>query len=81
VVESVKYKVYPFLIMFNIGNIGITDNDNFPLNVWESLGENSNGCRLPVFAHDGHKGFVLLPYCSIQAFSLSESFGWVSPDV
>jgi hypothetical protein len=74
-------EVCPFLAILNITNIGIAGNDDFPLNAWESLGENGDRCRLPVFAHDGHKGFVLLAYYSIEAFSPSEIFSWVSPDI
>jgi hypothetical protein len=67
---------------FVISDIGIAGNDDLSLNVREGLGEDSDGCRLLVFAHDSCKGLVLLlAYTSIEAFSLGEIFRQVSPDV
>jgi hypothetical protein len=68
-------------MMFGTSHIGIVGDDGFHLDTQESLGDNGDGCRLLVFARNGCKGFVLLAYYSIEAFSLSKIFGWVSPDV
>jgi hypothetical protein len=68
-------------MMFIIGNIGIAGNNDFHLNVWESLGDDGGRHRLLVFAHNGYKGFVLLAYCSIDAFSPSKIVGQFSPDI
>jgi hypothetical protein len=62
--------------------MGIAGNNGFPLNSWESIGDNGDRCRFLVFAHDGCKGLVLLlAYASIEVFSLGEISGQVSPDV
>jgi hypothetical protein len=61
---------------------GIAGKEDLSLNTREGLGENGDGCRLLVFVRDGCKGLVLLlAYAGIEAFSLGESFGRVSPDV
>jgi hypothetical protein len=81
VVESLKCIVCVLHMTFIIGDIGIAGNEDFPLDAPESIGDNGDGCRLFVFAHDSRKGFVLLAYYSIEAFGPSKIFSQVSPDV
>jgi hypothetical protein len=72
----------PFHLLFGSTDTGIAGKEDLSLNAREGFGENGDGCRLLVFARDSCKGFVLLlVYASVEAFSLGEIFGWVSPDV
>jgi hypothetical protein len=82
VVESLECKGCPFRLVFGIADTGIAGKEDLSLNAREGFGQNGDGRRLLVFARDGCKGLVLLlAYTSVEAFSLGEIFGWVSPDV
>jgi hypothetical protein len=83
VVKSLECIGCLFPTTFVIDDPGIAGNDGFPLDAWESLGENGDGCRLLLFAHDGCKGLflLLLAYASVEAFGPGENFGRVSPDI
>jgi hypothetical protein len=80
VVESVKSIVCE-ICSINFSDLSSAYNDDLSLNARESLGDNSDGCRLLGFVYDGCKRFVMLVHASIEAFSPSKIFGWVSPDV
>jgi hypothetical protein len=80
VVDSVKSEVCKSRSI-DFGNLGFAGNDDLSLDARESLGDNGDGRRLFVFAHDGCEGFVLLAYSSVEAFGPSGIFGRVSPDV
>jgi hypothetical protein len=82
-VKSLKCIGYPFHLMFVIGNTGIAGKEDLSLNTREGFGENGNRHRLHVFTRDSCKGLVLLllAYASVEAFSLCEVFGQVSPDL
>jgi hypothetical protein len=79
IVKSIVHVIHPI----DFSKVVFAGNDNLSLNAREGLGENGNGCRLLVFAHDGHKGFILLllAYASIEVFGPSEILVWVSPDI
>jgi hypothetical protein len=52
VVKSLKCMGCPLHLTFGIGNMGIAGEEDLSLNVREGFGENSDGCRLLVFAYD-----------------------------
>jgi hypothetical protein len=81
VVESAKSICLELLSVFVILDGGFIGNDDLSLNAREGFRDNGDGRRYLVFTHDGHKGFVLLAYASVEVFSPSEIFGQVSPDV
>jgi hypothetical protein len=75
----------PFCFIYFFGNTGIAGKEDLSLNAREGFGDNGDRRRFLIFACDSRKRFVLLllllAYASIEALSLGEIFGWVSPDI
>jgi hypothetical protein len=81
-VESAKGICLKFSAVVVVRDGGFAGDDDLSLNAREGLGENGDRHSLLVFVRDSHKGFVLLlVYASAEAFSPSEIFSQVSPDV
>jgi hypothetical protein len=80
VVDIVK-SIVRIIHSIDFGDVVFAGNDDLSLDLRESFVDNGDGRRLLVLACDGHKGFVLLAYGSVEVFGPSEISDRVSADV